>query len=109
MKPSQKMWRTLVRVDEVVPEVRFVSMAGVWVFVPGYTTENHVWVPFEAIPPAIYANMENGKRYHVRCNIGAEHISELCFDGWEDDKNPENSTTMETKMGKKSKPNGEKG
>lgn len=79
IKPSQKMWRTLVRVHSV-------NIDGVCLIIPGWSTHVKVWCPSCAIPPAIFQNMKEGNRYHVGCNIGAEKREELCFDGWENEQ-----------------------
>ena len=76
--PSQRMWRTLVVVDKVwKPD-------GVVLEIPAVLSLGTAFCPRKAIPPAIYDTMEVGKRYHVECNIGAERVSDICFDRWEE-------------------------
>ena len=76
--PTEKMWRTLVRVKNVFLE--FVVL-----IVPGFSVREEVHCNVNGIPPAIYKNMKPGNRYHVGCNIGAQEKNSLCFDGWEED------------------------
>ena len=80
IRPDQKMWRTLVRVDNKLAH-------GVGLFIPGlfgqFGTNFTVFCPRKAIPPTIFETMKEGKRYHVGCNIGCQRVNDLCFDGWE--------------------------
>jgi hypothetical protein len=82
VRQEHRMWRTLVRVDEINKEGR---TEGVYLIIPGWNVRKSVWCPIKAIPPAIWEGMRKGKRYHVGCNIGAKYDSQLCFDGWENE------------------------
>ena len=81
ISPRDRMWRTLVRVDKINKDGR---SEGVYLIIPGWNVREAVWCPIKAIPPAIWKEMGPGKRYHVRCNIGAQFASQLCFDVWEE-------------------------
>lgn len=74
--PQDKMWRTLIRIYSKTGKY-------VWFIIPGWDTNQIVYCPSVAIPPAIFKGMEKDKRYHVGCNIGAKNQEDLCFDGWE--------------------------
>ena len=79
INPTQKMWRTLVR---VIYKAKYRD--GVVLMIPGFREGvSNVFCPRKAIPPAIYDTMEENKRYHVGCNRGAESVEDICFDGWE--------------------------
>jgi hypothetical protein len=76
IKPEHRMWRTLVRVHNRFSE-------GVMLIISGWNIDAPVWCPRKAIPPVIFQTMKTDKRYHVKCNIGAEEASNICFDSWE--------------------------
>ena len=78
IKSTQKMWRTLVRIEDKWPDI-------VTLIIPCFDVNLALCCPRKAIPPAIYSSMKKGKRYHVGCNIGADYPSEICFDGWENE------------------------
>jgi hypothetical protein len=84
MKTSEKMRRTLIRVvsiNGVLSPLNYPQ--GVRVVIPGWHWQRDVYVFKQGIPPAIFKTMKEGKRYHVKCNYGAEKESDLCFDEWE--------------------------
>lgn len=78
MKPSERMWRTLMRVDSQ-------RMGGVMFIIPGWDHRTPVFVPWENIDKKYHQACTNvGFRLHCHCNIGAEDARELCFERWED-------------------------
>jgi len=74
--PTERMWRTLVR-------VRNVCRNAVVLYIPGRGYGETAVCPKAAIPPVIFNSMKDGARYHVECNIGAKDWNDLCFDRWE--------------------------
>ena len=78
--PTKRMWRTLVRVLAKHSSGEEVILA-----IPGRNAHAKYSCPRQAIPPVIWDTMEEGRRYHVTCNIGCDGDSDLCFDGWEKD------------------------
>lgn len=79
-KPTEKMWRTLVRVTYINSAVE-----NVWFIIPGWDVEEEVPIKKQNIPLKILKTMKIGKRYHVKCNIGAENWRDLLFyfNSWE--------------------------
>jgi len=78
MNPTDRMWRTLVRVDSV----RSDSIDAI---IPGWNVRRKVFIWKQGIPPYIFKRLKEGDRLHVTCNIGAEDVEDLCFDGWEEE------------------------
>ena len=74
--PTERMWRTLVR-------VRNVCRDAVVLYIPARGYGEMAVCYKQAIPPAIFKTMKPDARYHVECNIGAEDWNDLCFDRWE--------------------------
>ena len=78
MNPTDRMWRTLVRVTRVGTD-------SIDVIIPGWDVRRNVYVYKQGIPPYIFKRMKEGDRLHAQCNIGANTVEELCFDRWEDE------------------------
>ena len=79
ISPSQRMWRTLIRVTSKHKD-------GVLFEIPGRTgmEEKIAWCSKDNIPSAIFETMKRDARYHVECNFGCEDITKLRFEKWED-------------------------
>lgn len=75
MKPSERKWRTLVRVIALTP-------TGAWFAIPGWNPGVSVFIRDEDIPSEI-GKLEVDRRLHVRCNIGCERADMLEFSDWE--------------------------
>ena len=84
--PNKRMWRTLVRVNKKWDKEQSTKDHCVYLIIPAFSPDELVWCPRKAIPPYIYDEMEEGKRYYVECNIGAEDSRDICFNKWEDEE-----------------------
>ncbi len=76
IKPSNRMWRALVRVVGINDEC-------VTIVVPGWDWRQEVSVSIEDIPIAIREVLAIGKYLHVKVNVGADNRDELVFCDWE--------------------------
>lgn len=78
MKPSERPWRTLIRVCDVDHADGFFH-----VILPGWDSRAKVRLDLEEVPDEIRELVEPGKRFHAKVNIGAESKSDLHFEDWE--------------------------
>ena len=78
MKPSEKLWRTLIRVSDVDHADGFFH-----VILPGWDSRAKVRLDLKEVPDEIRRLVKPDKRFHARVNIGAESKSDLRFDDWE--------------------------
>lgn len=74
--PSEKFWRTLVRITKQ-------SENFVYFVVPAWNAFDIVCVRKVMIPKEIRETLEIHNRYHVECNIGEEVKHKLKFKNWE--------------------------
>lgn len=78
--PSQRLWRTLLRVVRV-DERRWV----VRVIIPGFNPHLTVSIPWKLVPLRILENLKPDDRLHAHVNIGAESWRDLVFVDFETD------------------------
>jgi CheY-like chemotaxis protein len=78
--PSRRLWRTLVRVEDIESEdkPRFF-----YVVVPAWDPKTGLRLRFADLPDDIREVIKPGKRLHARVNVGAEDQEEVYFQDWE--------------------------
>lgn len=76
--PSRKPWRTLVRIEEVPPDVDYC-----YVVVPAWRPEEKVRVLCEDFDPVMPKQLREGARFHAEVNIGVGTTQELYLCKWE--------------------------
>ncbi len=74
----RKAWRTLVRVEEMEDERKYV-----YAVVPAWDAREKVLIYMSDFPPPLQASIQAGKRLHAKVNLGANTDGELYFDEWE--------------------------
>lgn len=77
--PSRRVWRTMVRVEEVSDG----TYKYVYVVVPGWEPKEVIGLPFADIPDAVQALVKPDARLYAKVNLGAESYEDLFFDEWE--------------------------
>lgn len=77
--PSQKLWRTLVRVVSVNHKCGCFH-----VVVPGWDARNIIELNLDSVPDKIRPLLKPDERLYARVNTGADHAGDLRFEGWED-------------------------
>jgi hypothetical protein len=77
--PSRKVYRTLVRVEEVSNE----RIKYVYVVVPAWNPSEVVRMFLEDIPKAIRRKVKPEARLYATVNLGAESYEELFFHSWD--------------------------
>ena len=76
--PSRRPWRTLVRVEEVVPNEDYC-----YVVIPAWNAEQKIRLLFKDLPLKLRRGAKSGARFHAQVNIGAQKPEEIYFDAWE--------------------------
>ena len=77
-EPWREPWRTLVRVDEVDYERKFI-----YVVVPPWRARQKVRIDMDSLPQEIRQLVAPDRRFHAMVNTGAESHEDLFFDKWE--------------------------
>ncbi len=76
MKPSERLWRTAIRLETFKDGYGFI--------IPGWNPSQIVTIAPEDLPSDIKLWISYGqRRFHVRINIGAECAEDLRFEEWE--------------------------
>lgn len=90
MNPSEKEWRTLIRVIRHDED-------NLYVILPCFDPHQEVVLPKADIPEYALNVIENEidekgvYRFHIQCNIGAENAEDLTFSApWEIDEQMDN-------------------
>lgn len=77
-EPARHPWRTLVRVEELDPERKFV-----YVIVPPWDVHQKVRIDMDSLPDPIRQRLRPDRRFHAMVNTGAESYEDLFFEAWE--------------------------
>jgi len=78
IKPSERMWRTLMRVDGH-------RINGIMFIIPGWDYRTPVFVPWDQIDERFHGKCDKvGFRLHCYCNTGEDDMKKLKFERWED-------------------------
>ena len=77
--PSRRVWRTLVRVEEVTDS----TYRYVYVVVPGWEPNEVIGLPLVDIPEPLRPVVRPEARLYAKVNLGAETYEDLFFDEWE--------------------------
>jgi CheY-like chemotaxis protein len=75
---TRKPWRSLLRVDEVVPDGGYF-----YVVIPGWSSEQKIRILLDELPGEIRAILKPGYRLHAQVNRGAKRPEDLFFVEWE--------------------------
>lgn len=78
---SRRPWRTLARVESV--EETNPNNPFAYIILPAWDPDEVIRLPLSTIPDNISRQLVEGKRLHVKANIGAERHEELYFEDWE--------------------------
>ena len=73
LKVKEKMWRTLIRIEEVFDD-------GYKIIIPGWNPSDAIMV-YEI--PKSFPQLEVGYRIYAQVNIGADDSEDLIFRDWE--------------------------
>lgn len=82
VSPERKLWRTLVRVDDV-DEQPGPNEYG-YVTVPAWDSNTVIRVALRGMEPNVRRAFHPDAKLHARVNIGAERIDDIFFVGWEE-------------------------
>jgi len=78
--PSRKPWRTLIRVEELLEDVKPLTLN---VVLPGWSSNERVRIPLDIFPSQFRQQIMADTRFHAMVNLGAEDPNELFFDEFE--------------------------
>lgn len=78
---SRRPWRTLVRVESV--EETTPNNPFAYIIMPAWDPDKVIRLPLSTLPDNISEQLAEGKRLHVKTNIGAERHEDLYFEDWE--------------------------
>lgn len=81
MSPERKLWRTLVRVDDV--DDQGGRSAYGYVTVPAWDSKTVIRVALNSMAPDVRQAFEPDAKLHAKVNIGAERIDDVYFTEWE--------------------------
>jgi hypothetical protein len=77
--PSRRVWRTMVRVEDVTDD----TSRYVYLVVPGWEPNDVIGVPLADFPENVQPAVVPDARLYARVNLGAESYEDLFFDAWE--------------------------
>lgn len=83
VKPSQRLWRTLLRVVGSDINVFYPNKSWIYVEIPAWDRSKTVTICLADIPKNKRDLLRIGYRFHAHVNIGAEKIDDLKFDSLE--------------------------
>ena len=80
VQSSKRLWRTLVRIDDVDAEGKFF-----YVVVPGWDSQQVVRLRLQDLPENTrkLVTERQTTRLHAKVNLGAEANEDLYFEDWE--------------------------
>ena len=78
-QPSRRPWRSLVRVDNVDLDRKYL-----YAVVPAWSVQTKVRIELDNLPTRIRKLAEPGRRFHALVNTGAFSPRDLFFDEWEE-------------------------
>ncbi len=78
MKTTEKMWRTLVRIQSIDFDKQIVT-----VVIPGWDTKKSVDITFECLPKHFREKIVDLRRVFAEVNVGAETEKDLKFSNFE--------------------------
>lgn len=76
LRPERKMWRALVRIEDVQDHT-------VYILIPGWDANRGISLNRSDFPPLLRNKIAQGKRFHAKTNIGTESGDDLYFTDWE--------------------------
>ena len=74
MKPSERLWRSLIRVHEIDYDNEIL-----YIIIPGWNPQVKIELNFKDIPERIIKLIRPGKRFHAKVNIGVESEKIYCL------------------------------
>ena len=80
MKSSERLWRTLVRVESVDER-----KGRVYVVIPGWDINQRIRIDLKDIPKDMHRQLQPDFRCHAQVNIGVHKGGDLKFSKWEID------------------------